>query len=334
MTRAVNQPPALRKVFASLFAPIAQPLEAVEAMLHEQLRSDDPFVDQLLKHGFRLGGKRLRPALLLLAGQAAGRLGQEHIVLATVVEMIHTATLIHDDVLDSASMRRHLDTVNVRWGNQSSVLLGDFLFSHAFYLASTLGSTQACQSIGRSTNIVCEGELRQINSRGNLELTEDEYLAIIDAKTAELCSCACQLGAHYAGAPPEQVTALADYGRDLGMAFQIVDDLLDMLGDEATAGKSLGTDLEQQKLTLPIIRLLATSEGPRRKEILSALSGEAGQRLEALRPWLLENDCLEYARARAEAYSARANRHLERLAPSPAVEMLQQLTSRVIDRWQ
>ncbi|HEV3021649.1 MAG TPA: polyprenyl synthetase family protein, partial [Pirellulales bacterium] len=203
----------------------------------------------LVQHGFRLGGKRLRPALVLLAAKAVGEITHEHLVLAAVVEMIHTATLVHDDVLDDAAMRRHLDTVNVRWGNQTSVLLGDYLFTHAFHLASTLDTTFACRTIGRATNRVCEGELRQIDTQGRLSLTEAEYLDIIAAKTGELCACACRLGAHYAGAGTALEDRLAHYGRDLGIAFQIVDDLLDLEGDESTIGKSLGTDLDQCKST-------------------------------------------------------------------------------------
>jgi octaprenyl-diphosphate synthase len=145
-----------------------------------ELHSDHPQADEVIRHGIRLAGKRLRPALLLLAGQAAGRLRDDHITLAAVVEMIHTATLVHDDVLDDAALRRHVDTVNARWNNETSVLLGDFLFTHAFYLASTLESTYACRTIGRSTNIVCDGELRQTITSGDVNLTEDDYLVVPD----------------------------------------------------------------------------------------------------------------------------------------------------------
>src|SRR5262249_5721018 len=161
-------------------------LRRVDIRLHEELRSDHPDADAVIRHGIRLAGKRLRPALLLLAGQAVGKLGDDHVTLAAVVEMIHTATLVHDDVLDEAALRRHIDTVNARWNNETSVLLGDFLFTHAFYLASTLESTYACRTIGRSTNIVCDGELRQTITSGDVTLSEDDYLAIVDAKTAEL----------------------------------------------------------------------------------------------------------------------------------------------------
>jgi len=315
-----------------MYAPIKTELEQVESILRQELRSDDPFVDRLARHGFRLGGKRLRPALLLLAGKACGRITRDHLVLAAVVEMIHTATLVHDDVLDDATVRRHQDTVNAVWGNESSVLLGDFLFTHSFYLASTLETTFACREIGRATNVVCEGELRQIHNRGNFALSETDYLAIIESKTAELCACCCRLGAHYAGASDDDEEALAQYGRALGVAFQITDDLLDLTGDESAVGKSLGTDLDQLKLTLPLIRLLEQTDGPNREAMVEALRGCNGHRRELLEPWLQTSDGLHYAAERAAGYAARARERLDRLPETAAGSVLRELTRFVVAR--
>src|SRR5262249_24294257 len=158
------------------------------------------YVNDVFAHVTRFRGKRLRPMLLLLSASAAGRVTDDHKVLAAVVEMIHTATLVHDDVLDDATTRRHVATVNTRWNNETSVLFGDYLFTHAFHLASSLNSTLARRLIGRSTNVMCEGELSQVRERCNLLLAEDKYLQIIDAKTAELCALCCFLGAQFAGA--------------------------------------------------------------------------------------------------------------------------------------
>ncbi len=238
---------------------IGEDLLRVEAIFQEELQSPQPCVRDIFAHVSRFRGKRLRPMLLLLSAQATGGINQNHRVLSAVVEMIHTATLVHDDVLDEAETRRHVATVNARWNNETSVLYGDFLFTHAFHLAASLESTQACRMIGRATNIVCEGELSQISERGNVNLDEARYLEIIDGKTAELCALCCQLGAIYAQANPETIAALEEYGRSLGLAFQIADDLLDLLGSEAETGKSLGTDLQKQKLTLPLIRLVGTA---------------------------------------------------------------------------
>jgi octaprenyl-diphosphate synthase len=317
---------------STLFASIQDDLVAVEQLLCDELRSDAPFVDELLKYGCLLGGKRLRPALLLLSGKAVGSITDEHRVLAAVVEMIHTATLVHDDVLDDASMRRHVATVNSRWDNQTSVLLGDFLFTHAFYLASTLGSTFACRTIGRATNIVCEGELRQIATRGDFLLDETEYLAIIEAKTAELCACCCRLGAHYAGATADVVDRLIRYGRALGIAFQIMDDLMDLVGDETASGKSLGTDLDKQKPTMPLIHALQCASAPERKEILHLFNGKNGQGTfhADLMTWLDRFDALNVARKKARLYASQAREQLDALPASPTVDVLHELAEFVV----
>ena len=316
----------------SVYAPIEVELAEVEQILRKELRSKHAFVDQLVRYGCLLGGKRLRPALLLLSAKAAGDVRREHLILATVVEMIHTATLIHDDVLDEADMRRHLATVNSRWSNEVSVLLGDYLFTHAFYLASTLETTRACRVIGRATNIVCEGELRQIGSQGNFELTEAEYIDIIEAKTAELCACACELGAHYAGADDKTVERLSRYGRDLGIAFQIADDLLDVQGDEHTTGKSLGTDLDQHKPTLPLIRVVELATPAERVELQDVLQSAPEPRREALFEWYERFDACDYSRVKAQEYAGRAQDALVSLDPSPAVDVLRMLAELVVLR--
>ncbi|HUY34295.1 MAG TPA: polyprenyl synthetase family protein [Pirellulales bacterium] len=326
MPQVANHHRPAQPRLASLYEPIREELARFEEILRAELRNDFPVVDELVKHGFRLGGKRLRPALLLLSAKAVGQVTREHLVLAAVVEMIHTATLVHDDVLDDAALRRHLETVNARWGNQTSVLLGDYLFTHAFYLASTLDSTFACRAIGRATNTVCEGELRQIHSQGRFSLSEAEYLAIIESKTAELCACACRLGAHYAGAGADAEEALSRYGRDLGIAFQIVDDLLDIEGDEATTGKSLGTDLAQRKPTLPLIRLWELSDEAQRSELVAIMDRSDHHRREALEPRFESAAALDYARQTAAGYAERACAELGALPPSPARTVLRQLT--------
>jgi octaprenyl-diphosphate synthase len=320
------------ELLQALYAPVADELAEVEALLKAELRSEYPFVDELVRYGCLLGGKRLRPALLLLTAKAvAGRVTQEQITLAAVVEMIHTATLVHDDVLDEAQMRRHLATVNARWDNEASVLLGDFLFTHAFYLASTLDSALGCRLIGRATNIVCEGELRQKGSRGNFDLREAEYLEIVEAKTAELTAVSCRLGALFSGTAEELVEELDGFGRDLGIAFQIADDLLDVLGEERTTGKSLGTDLEKQKPTLPIIRALQLASGRDRQAILDLVSGEE-RRPAQLMPYLDRYGGVEYARRRALDFARKAQARLKGLGPSAARDILAALPEFVVSR--
>jgi octaprenyl-diphosphate synthase len=334
VSQTVNHRQSTPQLLRSVYAPIAEEMQQVEGVLRRELRSRYASVDELVRYGCLLGGKRLRPALLLLSAKAAGRVTPDHCVLAAVVEIIHTATLIHDDVLDEARQRRHLETVNSRWDNKSSVLLGDYLFTHSFYLASTLESTLACRLIGRATNIVCEGELRQIANRGNFALSEREYLEIIEAKTAELCSCACRLGARYAGAGEDTVERMAAFGRDLGIAFQIADDLLDVLGDEETTGKSLGTDLDQRKPTLPLIRVLELADADERRHLLELLEGDSRELAQALPAWLERYDALDYAREKALDFSRRAVEQLDVLSGGPAADVLRTIAQFAVTRSQ
>ena len=317
---------------AALYGPIASEMAEAERIFKVELESRFPFVQQLVDHCADFHGKRLRPALVLLTGRACGGLTSAHPVLAAVVEMIHTATLVHDDILDEAVVRRHAATVNAEWGNQTAVLLGDYLFTHAFHLAASLESTLACRWIGRATNLVCEGEMQQVHHRGNLDLDEESYFAIIEGKTAELTAVSCQLGAQYAGAAPEVVEAMDRYGRSLGIAFQIADDVLDIWGDERTTGKSLGTDLDQKKMTLPLIRLLRTADAESAARIREILEDPdtAGRR--RLRPYLEKSGALDYSWQRARMHVEQAMRSLDLLGPSQEKEILRTMAEYAMRR--
>ncbi len=319
-------------MLARLLAPIEQDLAAVSERLQTELRHSDPFIDELAQHSFRLGGKRLRPALLLLTAQAAGEVNDSHRVLAAVVEMIHTATLVHDDVLDEADIRRHEATVNARWNNQTSVLLGDYLFTHAFYLASTLETTFGCRAIGRATNVVCEGELKQTAASGNFSLSREVYFQIIGAKTAALCACCCQLGAHYSGASEHLTKCLESYGNHLGIAFQIADDLLDLEGEEQVTGKSLGTDLSNQKMTLPLIHLREQLDQNQQQELQELIEKPTRDHFAKLLDWLVQSGSLQHARTVAEEHVHQAIAQLAELPESPAKTALQQIAQFVAYR--
>ena len=316
----------------ALYAPIARDLVEAERIFESELGSRFPFVQNLVAHCSDFRGKRLRPALVLLTARACGAMRPAHPVLAAVVERIHTATLVHDDILDEALIRRHGATVNAEWGNETAVLLGDYLFTHAFHLAASLETTLACRWIGRATNLVCEGEMQQVHNRGNLDLTEEDYFAIIRGKTAELTAVSCRLGAHYAGASAATVEALEEYGRDLGVAFQIADDVLDIWGEERTTGKSLGTDLEKQKLTLPLIRLLATASPAAAHRLRSLLAEADAESRRALRPLLEDSGALQYAWERAKGSAAQALAHLDVLPESNAKDVLKTLAHYVVRR--
>ena len=332
MSATVPTPPLPTRTTGDLFGPIAPDLEEVERILWETLASARPAVARLVAYLEHYRGKRLRPAVLLLTARACGGVAAAHHTLGAVVEMIHSATLVHDDVLDGATVRRHRATVNAGWGNQTSILLGDYLFTHAFHLASTLDDVRACRLIGAATNRVCEGELQQTADRGNLGLTEEEYLDVIDGKTAELTACCGRLGALYSGAADGVVESMSRYGRCLGMAFQIADDLLDLVGEEGTTGKSLGTDVEQQKPTLPLIHLLREGPAGVAAQARQILKGEANHKRESLAPLLGECGALDYARRRAREFAVQARAELDSLPPSDCRTVLEVLAERVVDR--
>ena len=298
--------PSANPLLQRLYGPIAKPLAEVEATLRSQLQSPFEGVSALLRHGVALGGKRLRPAVHLLMAEALGGVGPSNITIGAVLEMVHTATLVHDDVLDEAATRRHVPTVNAQWNNHTSILLGDYLFAQSFQLAATLDNTRTCQWVGQASRLVCEGELRQVLGRDDLEIDRDTYFDIIQGKTAELCRVACSLAAAEAGCDAETTDRLAEYGNSLGIAFQIADDFLDLWGDDQAVGKTLGTDLEQGKITLPIIRLLETANPDRRNAILSVLKGPAASRISQIRNWLDQSDARAFTVATAAEFKRRA----------------------------
>jgi octaprenyl-diphosphate synthase len=332
MNPVLSAPPANGQALSEWYAPINRDLAEVEKILAQTLKSKYARVAEVVEHVSHYRGKRLRPAVLLLVAKACGRLTHEHHVLGAVVEMIHTATLVHDDILDNATVRRHVPTVNAKWGNQTSVLLGDYLFTHAFHLSATLGDARACKIIGEATNRVCEGELCQGLEQGNLGLSEKTYFDLIDGKTAELIACCCRLGALFSGADPKVVESLSRYGRQLGLAFQIADDLLDLEGDEVATGKSLGSDLAQVKLTLPLIHLLDQSPETGGLRLQQLLASPGNHKREKLIPILMETGSLDYARRQADGCASNALDELKCLPASSARSILEMLTRRVVHR--
>jgi len=304
------------------FAPVAAEIAEAERIFDRTLAPHRGPFGPLIEHLRHYRGKRLRPALLLLTARAVGKVVPAHHTLAAAMEMIHTATLVHDDVLDEAELRRHAATVNAGWGNKVSILLGDMLFTHAFHLTSTVDG-RACQITGEVTNRVCAGELRQVTERGNLELSEADYFTIIDGKTAALTECCGRLGALYAGASEEVAGKLATYGRNLGLAFQIADDLLDLTGTEDAAGKTLGTDLEQQKLTLPVIHCLhrlAPAEATKLRDLIRTGGEGLGARVLAA---LEKTQSVAHAKRRADEFARAARQELECLPRSECRTILE-----------
>jgi octaprenyl-diphosphate synthase len=327
-SRSQPVPTAMDAVVACVAAELAQ----VELLFDEELNSELPCVNQLVRHVSRFRGKMLRPLLLLLAGKACGSLKRDHVVLATVVEMVHMATLVHDDVLDEAELRRRGATINHLRGNEAAVLLGDYLISHSFHLCSSLDSQFASRIIGKTTNQVCEGELLQIHNRNNLDLDEPTYIQIVTQKTAVLCASCCLLGAHSSGASEAIVDAMRLYGLSLGTAFQIQDDILDIVGDQSTVGKTLGIDVQKGKLTLPMIHFMATAPREHRTLLRSLLLSREADKVERIRNLILPSDSVQYATARARKLVDQATDCLQLLPNSPAKDFLTQLAEFTITR--
>jgi octaprenyl-diphosphate synthase len=315
-----------------LYSPVAAEIEQAAAIFGDELVSDQPFISDLCRHVSQFHGKMVRPALLLLTGRACGELQPAHHVLAAVVEMVHIATLVHDDVLDEADIRRRAATVNRLWGNERAVLMGDFLISHAYHLCSSLDSQYAARLISRTTNTVCEGEMMQVANRDNFELTEGEYFDIITRKTAELLGTCCMLGARFAGADPQTVARMRRFGLSLGIAFQITDDLLDLTGDEAEAGKSLGRDVYKGKLTLPLIYYLRECQPANRSRMLALLGGEDPRRCRQISALLRTSESLEAAQQVAASYVHEALAIVSELPPSEARDSLRTMAEFVLER--
>lgn len=321
-------PPGLAEHLVSL-----QPhLRRVEERFNHELASRLPCVNTLVRHVSRFRGKMLRPMLVLLTGQACGRLTDEHVTIATVVEMVHMATLVHDDVLDEAELRRKGATINHLRGNEAAVLLGDYLISHSYHLCSSLDSQFAARVIGRTTNEVCEGELLQIDNRGNVDLDERTYFEIISRKTASLIAACCLLGAKFAGADEPTSRQFERYGRSLGIAFQIQDDVLDLVGDSGVVGKTLGIDIEKTKMTLPLIHFMRTAPLEHRNLLRSLLLSPDLDKVEKIRNLIVPSDAIDHARDKAAEYVRDAQAALADLPDNPTLAALRTIAAYVISR--
>lgn len=320
---------AAKAILARLYAPIAAELAQVEALYKSELTSDDPYIANLLEYVEDYSGKKLRPALLLLAGKACGKVTRDHIVLGMVAEMLHTATLVHDDILDDALLRRKRASINKLAGNEVSVLLGDHIFSHAFELSLDASTPVGAREFSRAMAKTCFGEIMQVHNRNHFELSEQKYFQIIEGKTAELYATSAMLGAHYAGADEKTSRAFYDYGMNLGRAFQIMDDLLDLLGEEALVGKTLGSDIEKGKPTLPLIRHLEVAPPAAREAAIAA--ARAGNRNELLR-LLHATESFKYAAGKAAGFVAQAKKGLEVLPQGELRELLFEIAEFVLSR--
>ena len=298
---------AIPKNWSELCDPIQPFLDEVSDRLQDEVKNFDPQIATFVQYALASRGKQLRPALVALAARAAGGIKPQHVHVAVIIEMVHLATLVHDDVVDGAEVRRNRPTLAANWGNKVSVLAGDCLFAEALKLAATLPSNEVCRLVSQSAKIVCTGEIRQTLQRGNFELSREEYLELVRMKTAELFSLACELGARFAAPDEPQVhAALRNYGEQLGTAYQIYDDCLDVFGEEARAGKSLRTDLITGKATLPVLIALERADEIEHKAWLSMLK-DGGEQVNTIRHGLLARQIPKDCREVVEGYIQNAN---------------------------
>jgi octaprenyl-diphosphate synthase len=304
---------------------IADDMEAVNRLIIEQLKSDVVLINQIGAYIVHSGGKRLRPMIVLLAARACGYATQRHIDLAAIIEFIHTATLLHDDVVDGSDLRRNRETANAVWGNEASVLVGDFLYSRAFEMMVSVGRMPVMDILSHATNRIAEGEVLQLLNVHNPEATEAEYMEVIKRKTATLFEAGARLGGVIADAPPEMQQALADYGLHLGIAFQLVDDALDYQSDNHEIGKNIGDDLAEGKPTLPLIESLKQAAPEQRTRLSHVIENGGLEEIDFVMQMIQESGAIDYTINLARQEAEQAKQALQNLPDGPYKEALLQV---------
>ncbi len=334
MSATVNdlKTPASGDFFASVTDLVREDMASVDRCIRSGLYSDVPLINQISDYIVGGGGKRLRPALHLLCAQAVGYRGEHHIKLAAIIEFIHTATLLHDDVVDESELRRGKDTANAVWGNAASVLVGDFLYSRAFQMMVEVDQMPVMQILSDTTNTIAEGEVMQLLNQGNPDTDEARYLAVIRCKTAKLFEAAAELAGVIGGVSEPVQRGLANYGMHLGLAFQLADDMLDYAGDTRELGKNLGDDLAEGKPTLPLIHVLREGNEQQRTLVRNAIENDGLQDLNLVIQAIKDTQALDYTRERALAEAQMARASLDCLAPGPAKDGLITLTELAVSR--
>jgi octaprenyl-diphosphate synthase len=321
----IDTPASNPQVKVPAFRPVAEQLNKVRNLIYQQLTSHVNVgdINGLFEQISSRSGKMIRPGLVLLAGRCCGKITDKHISVAAIIEMMHNATLLHDDVIDEGKKRRGMPTINSLWGNESAVLLGDLILSHVFKMCAQLES-RAADVIATAAVRLCEGELRQVVQKHYWQLNEAEYIDIITEKSAVLFSSSCYLGGLLAGASESQAQTLADFGLNAGIAFQITDDLLDIVGDENKTGKTLGSDVDKHKLTLALIHLLNAMDQKEKNNIINSFLDRKDSQYDkhALVEILNRNGSLEYARSRAREFVTTAKEALADLKQSNFKEAL------------
>lgn len=311
---------------------IADDMEAVNRAIRQQLHSNIGLINQISEYIINAGGKRIRPALVLLFANAFGYQGTKHHALAAVVEFIHTATLLHDDVVDESTQRRSQPTANTLFGNAAAVLVGDFIYTRSFQMMVSVDDMRVMEILSETTNVIAEGEVLQLMNVRNPDISEERYLQVIHSKTAKLFEAAAQLGALLADAPESDVLAAALYGRSLGTAFQLIDDMLDYTGNAQQIGKVQGDDLREGKMTLPLIYLRQHGSEAQRQLIRDCIEQDGEDRFDAILEAIQSSGALEYTRQQAEDAAQSAVAAIQFLPDTPYKDTLLELCTFAVGR--
>jgi octaprenyl-diphosphate synthase len=318
--------PAAATEWRGIIGPVEPFLDAVAQRLEDQVRSFEPEIAECAAYALTRQGKQLRPALVALSGSAAGEIGDAHVQVAVIIEMVHLATLVHDDVMDGAELRRGRPTLAANWGNEVSVLLGDCLFAQALRLAASFPTPEICRAVAAATNTVCAGEILQTQRFRKLHLSRDDYFKVVSMKTGELFALSCDLGAYLSGTQPACREALRQFGLAIGTAYQIYDDCVDLFGSESVAGKSLGTDLAQGKMTLPMLVVWERLNGAERAKVRAWVEEWHPAHWPRLQDLLRTHQALGESRRAIAQYLQTGREWLELVPPSEGRSSLLGLT--------
>src|SRR5512139_1948458 len=316
----------------AVYSLVADDRQAVDALIRQRLHSDVVLINQISHYIINSGGKRMRPVLVLLSARAFGYSGKDHLELAAVIEFIHTATLLHDDVVDASELRRGRDTANAVWGNEASVLVGDFLYSRAFQMMVSVQNMRVMEILAQATNTIAEGEVKQLLNIHNTETTEEVYLDVIRSKTAKLFESAAQLGAVLAGRSTEEELALAAYGMYLGTAFQLIDDALDYSSSAEELGKNIGDDLAEGKPTLPLLYTMHNGNESQRALIRSVIEEGGKDRINEVIAAIESTGAIAYTSRSAQIEADKAIAQLANIPDSPYKEALIALAHFAVSR--
>ena len=316
----------------SIRALITNDMDKVNKLIEQRLNSDVTLINQLSHYIVNSGGKRLRPVLVLLSAGIFAYKGDKHLELAAIIEFIHTATLLHDDVVDASALRRGRETANQRWGNEASVLVGDFLYSRSFQMMVEVGSMPVMKVLADATNTIAKGEVQQLLNQHNADTSEASYLEVINNKTARLFEAAAQLGAIINACPAEQGTALAAYGRHLGTAYQLIDDVLDYSAESTELGKNIGDDLAEGKPTLPLLYAMWHGSPGQSELIRDAIVHAGNKEINKIKTAIVSTGAIDYTARLAQAEARKAMDALNGLPPSVYLDALYGLACFAVER--